>query len=185
MPRATYAPERIDAWRPPRVGRNARLERLTPLIDWAPLAPLVAGLPAAPGGRAGEVSAAADGERAAAPAGVPGLGPGDGRGVGGAAVGPARRGGGAARRRAGSLDDQPVPPAAAGGGRGRAAVRGGGAAPGRAGAAGQAGPAGGRAGAPPAGRRRRRGQPQGPGRGVGPPARFGYQLPLGVDADSE
>ena len=51
MPRATHAPERIDAWRPPRVGGNARLARLTPLIDWTPLAPLVAGLPAAPVGR--------------------------------------------------------------------------------------------------------------------------------------
>ena len=51
MDRATHAPELIDAWLPPRVGRNARLERLTQLIDWAPLAALVAGLPAAPGGR--------------------------------------------------------------------------------------------------------------------------------------
>ena len=132
------------------------------------------GGPARRAGRAAEVSAAADGESAAAPAVVPGLGPGDGRGVVGAAVVPALRGVGAARRRAGSLDDQPVPHAADGGGRGRAAVRGGGAATGRAGDAGQAGHAGGRdvggrAGAPPAGRRRRRGQPQGPGRGLGPP----------------
>ena len=51
MHRATHAPELIDAWLPPRVGRNARLERLTQLIDWAPLAALVAGLPAAPVGR--------------------------------------------------------------------------------------------------------------------------------------
>ena len=97
------------------------------------------------------------------------------------------------RRRARSLDDQPLPHAADGGGRGRAAVRGGGAATGRAGAAGDAGHAagrdvGGRAGAPPAGRRRRRGQPQGPGPAWarrGPHARFGYKLHLGVDADSE
>ena len=112
------------------------------------------GGPARRAGRAAEVSAAADGESAAAPAVVPGLGPCDGRGVVGAAVVPALRGVGAARRRAGSLDDQPLPHAADGGGRGRAAVRGGGAATGRARAAGHAGHAagrdvGGRAGAPP------------------------------------
>ena len=51
MHRSTHAPELIDAWLPPRVGRNARLERLTQLIDWAPLEALVAGLHAAPVGR--------------------------------------------------------------------------------------------------------------------------------------
>ena len=51
MHRSTHSPELIDAWLPPRVGRNARLERLTQLIDWAPLAALVAGLHAAPVGR--------------------------------------------------------------------------------------------------------------------------------------
>ena len=44
MHRSTHSPELIDAWLPPRVGRNARLERLTQLIDWAPLAALVADL---------------------------------------------------------------------------------------------------------------------------------------------
>ena len=33
MHRSTHAPELIDAWLPPRVGRNARPERLTQLID--------------------------------------------------------------------------------------------------------------------------------------------------------
>ena len=51
MHRSTHSPELLDAWLPPRVGRNARLERLTQLIDWAPLAALVAGLHAAPVGR--------------------------------------------------------------------------------------------------------------------------------------
>ena len=51
MHRSTHAPELIDAWLPPRVGRNARLERLTQLIDWAPRAALVADLHAAPVGR--------------------------------------------------------------------------------------------------------------------------------------
>ena len=51
MHRSTHSPELIDAWLPPRVGRNARLERLTQLIDWAPLEALVAGLHAAPVGR--------------------------------------------------------------------------------------------------------------------------------------
>ena len=51
MHRSTHAPELIDAWLPPRVGRNARLERLTQLIDWAPLEALVADLHAAPVGR--------------------------------------------------------------------------------------------------------------------------------------
>ncbi len=40
-------PELINAWLPPRVGRNARLERPTDLIDWAPLEALVADLHAA------------------------------------------------------------------------------------------------------------------------------------------
>ena len=51
MHRSTQPPELIDAWLPPRVGRNARLERLTDLIDWAPLQALVADLHAAPVGR--------------------------------------------------------------------------------------------------------------------------------------
>ena len=51
MHRSTHAPELLDAWLPPRVGRNARLERLTELIDWEPLAALVADLHAAPVGR--------------------------------------------------------------------------------------------------------------------------------------
>lgn len=38
----------LDGWLPPRVGRNARLERLTQLIDWAPLEALVAEFDAAP-----------------------------------------------------------------------------------------------------------------------------------------
>ena len=126
------------------------------------------GAAGSPGGRparraAGpaQLSAAADGQGAAAPAVVPGVGPRDGRGVVGATVVPALRGTGAAGRRAGSLDDQPLPHAADDGGPGRAPVRGGGAATGRARAAGHAGHAagrdvGGRAGAPPAGRRRRR-----------------------------
>ena len=48
MHRSTQPPELIDAWLPPRIGRNARLERLTELIDWTPLAVLVADLHAAP-----------------------------------------------------------------------------------------------------------------------------------------
>ncbi len=51
MHRSTHSPELIDAWLPPRVGRNARLERLTQLIDWAPLEALVIDLHAAPVGR--------------------------------------------------------------------------------------------------------------------------------------
>ena len=51
MHRSTHAPELLDAWLPPRVGRNARLERLSELIDWAPLAALVADRHAAPRGR--------------------------------------------------------------------------------------------------------------------------------------
>ena len=51
MHRSPQPPELLDAWLPPRVGRNARLERLTQLIDWAPLAALVADLHAAPVGR--------------------------------------------------------------------------------------------------------------------------------------
>ncbi len=51
MHRSTHAPELLDAWLPPRVGRNARLERLSELIDLAPLAALVADLHAAPRGR--------------------------------------------------------------------------------------------------------------------------------------
>ena len=51
MHRSTRSPELIDAWLPPRVGRNARLERLSELIDWAPLEALVADLHAAPRGR--------------------------------------------------------------------------------------------------------------------------------------
>ena len=51
MHRSTHPPELLDAWLPPRVGRNARLERLTELIDWTPLAALVADLHAAPVGR--------------------------------------------------------------------------------------------------------------------------------------
>ena len=51
MHRSSQSPELIDAWLPPRVGRNARLERLTELIDWAPLEALVAELHAAPVGR--------------------------------------------------------------------------------------------------------------------------------------
>ena len=53
MHRSTHPPELLDAWLPPRVGRNARLERLTELIDWEPLAALVADLHAAPVGRPG------------------------------------------------------------------------------------------------------------------------------------
>ena len=53
MHRSTQPPELLDAWLPPRIGRNARLERLTELIDWTPLEDLVADLHAAPrGGRA-------------------------------------------------------------------------------------------------------------------------------------
>ena len=51
MHRSPQPPELLDAWLPPRVGRNARLERLTQLIDWAPLEALVADLHAAPVGR--------------------------------------------------------------------------------------------------------------------------------------
>ena len=51
MHRSTQPPGLIDAWLPPRVGRNARLERLTDLIDWAPLEALVADLHAARVGR--------------------------------------------------------------------------------------------------------------------------------------
>ena len=51
MHRSTQPPELIDAWLPPRIGRNARLERLTELIDWAPLEAVVADLHAAPVGR--------------------------------------------------------------------------------------------------------------------------------------
>ncbi len=51
MHRSTQPPELIDAWLPPRIGRNARLERLTELIDWTPLEALVADLHAAPVGR--------------------------------------------------------------------------------------------------------------------------------------
>ena len=51
MHRSTQPPELIDAWLPARVGRNARLERLTDLIDWTPLEALVADLHAAPVGR--------------------------------------------------------------------------------------------------------------------------------------
>ena len=51
MHRSTQPPELIDAWLPPRIGRNARLERLTDLIDWTPLEDLVADLHAAPVGR--------------------------------------------------------------------------------------------------------------------------------------
>ncbi len=45
---ATHATELLDASLPPRVGRIARLERLTQLIDWTRLAALVADLHAAP-----------------------------------------------------------------------------------------------------------------------------------------
>lgn len=51
MHRATQPPELIDAWLPARVGRNARLGRLTEFIDWTPLVALVAELHAAPVGR--------------------------------------------------------------------------------------------------------------------------------------
>ena len=51
MHRTSHPPELMDAWLPERVGRNARLERLTDLIDWAPLEALVADLHAAPVGR--------------------------------------------------------------------------------------------------------------------------------------
>jgi len=51
MHRPTSPPEMLDAWLPERVGRNARLERLTDLLDWAPLEALVADLHAAPVGR--------------------------------------------------------------------------------------------------------------------------------------
>ena len=51
MHRSTQPPELLDAWLPPRIGRNARLERLTDLIDWTPLEALVADLHAAPVGR--------------------------------------------------------------------------------------------------------------------------------------
>lgn len=51
MHRAPQPLELLDAWLPPRVNRNARLERLTELIDRGPLAALVADLHAAPVGR--------------------------------------------------------------------------------------------------------------------------------------
>lgn len=51
MHRPSRPPEMLEAWLPERVGRNARLERLTQLIDWAPLEALVAELHAAPVGR--------------------------------------------------------------------------------------------------------------------------------------
>ncbi len=51
MHRTPHPPELMDAWLPSRVGRNARLERLTQLIDWTPLEALVADLHAAPNGR--------------------------------------------------------------------------------------------------------------------------------------
>ena len=51
MHQSPRSPELLDAWLPPRVGRNARLERLTQLIDWGPLAALVGDLHAAPRGR--------------------------------------------------------------------------------------------------------------------------------------
>ena len=51
MHRSTQPPELIDARLPPRVGHNARLERLTDLIDWTPIEDLVADLHAAPVGR--------------------------------------------------------------------------------------------------------------------------------------
>jgi hypothetical protein len=51
MHRSTPSPELLDACLPPRVGRNARLERLPQLIDWGPLEALVADLHAAPLGR--------------------------------------------------------------------------------------------------------------------------------------
>ena len=41
----------MEAWLPPRVGRNAQLERLTHVIDWERAEPLVAGIHAAPAGR--------------------------------------------------------------------------------------------------------------------------------------
>lgn len=47
MHQATQPPELIDAWLPARVGRNARLGRLTEFIDWTPLVALVAELHAA------------------------------------------------------------------------------------------------------------------------------------------
>ena len=110
MPRATHAPCH------PCAGTHRRLaaaagwpQRPAGAADAAHRLGAAGGAGGGPtrrAGRAAEVSAAAAGARAAAPAVVPGLGPGDGRGVGGAAVVPARRGGGAARRRAGSLDDQ-------------------------------------------------------------------------------
>ena len=41
----------MEAWLSPRVGRNAPLERLTHVIDWECVEPLVAGIHAAPAGR--------------------------------------------------------------------------------------------------------------------------------------
>ena len=51
MHRTPHPPELMYAWLPSRVGRNARLERLTQLIDWTPLEALVADLHAAANGR--------------------------------------------------------------------------------------------------------------------------------------
>ena len=136
------------------------------------------GGPARRAGGAAQLSAAADGEGAVVAAVVPGLGPGDGRGLVGAPVVPPLRGVGAAGRRAGSLHDQPLPHAIDDGGPGRAAVRGRGRATGRPTGAGPAGHAGGRhvggrGGAPPAGRRDGGGQPPRPGRRLGPPGAAG------------
>ena len=175
MHRSTHAPELIDAWLPPRVGRNARLERLTQLIDWAPLAALVADLHAAPVGRPSyppllmvKVLLLQQWYQASDPAMEEALWErlSFRRFVGLGLQDDAPDHSTISRFRARLTTAGLAEPLFA-------AV---GAATGRARAAGQAGhaagrDAGGRAGAPPAGRRRRRGQPQGPGRGLGPPAR--------------
>ena len=110
MPRSTQPPELLDAWLPPRVGRNARRERLTDLIDWGPLEALVADRHAAPVGRPSyppllmvKVLLLQPWCRASDPALEEAWWE---------RLSFRAAWGGAAGRRAGSLDEQPLPPAA-------------------------------------------------------------------------
>ena len=94
--------------------------------------------------RAAQLSPAADGEGAAAPAVVQPLGSPDGRGAGRPALLPALRGPGAGGRYAGPLNDQPLSAGLGGRRAQRAFVHGAGGATGRAGAGAEAGHAAGR-----------------------------------------
>ena len=94
----------VDAWLPPQVGRNARLDQLHEVVDWERLAVVVSDIYAAPEGRPSYPPLLMV-KVLLLQAVVPGLRPRDRGGALGPAVVPALRGTGPAGPGARPLDD--------------------------------------------------------------------------------